>query len=71
MHNSSQATLYEVVKHYEKEPIDRPSRSPLFVPVELSEQERLDLVAFMHALTGVPEGEPAPKLPELFTSSIR
>jgi cytochrome c peroxidase len=63
MHNSSQATLYDVVKHYEKEPIDRPSRSPLFVPAALSEQERLDLVAFMHSLTGVPEGEPAPKLP--------
>jgi cytochrome c peroxidase len=63
MHNASQATLYDVVKHYEKEPIDRPSRSPFLVPVELSEQERLDLVAFMQTLTGVPEGEPAPKLP--------
>jgi cytochrome c peroxidase len=63
MHNASQATLYDVVRHYEKEPIDRPSRSPLFVPVELTEQERLDLVAFMATLTGVPEGEPVPKLP--------
>jgi cytochrome c peroxidase len=63
MHNSSQATLYDVVRHYEKEPIDRPSRSPLFVATPLSEQERLDLVAFMHSLTGVPEGETAPKLP--------
>jgi cytochrome c peroxidase len=63
MHNASQATLYDVVLHYEKEPADRPSRSPLFVPVTLSEQERLDLVAFMQTLTGVPEGEPAPKLP--------
>jgi cytochrome c peroxidase len=71
MHNASQATLYDVVKHYEKEPIDRPSRAPLFVPAQLTEQERLDLVAFMQTLTGVPEGEPAPKLPELFTSSIR
>jgi cytochrome c peroxidase len=71
MHNSSQATLYDVVKHYEKEPIDRPSRSPLFVAVALSEQERLDLVAFMQTLTGVPEGDAAPTAPELYTSSIR
>ena len=71
MHNSSQATLYDVVKHYEKEPIDRPSRSPLFVAVALSEPERLDLVAFMQTLTGVPEGAAAPKLPDLHTSSIR
>jgi len=63
MHNSSQASLYDVVKHYEKQPIERPSRAPLFVPVELSEPERVDLVAFMQTLTGVREGEPAPKLP--------
>ena len=59
------------VKHYEKGGIDRPSRSPLLVPIGLSEQERLDLVAFMETLSGSPEGEPAPKLPELHTSSIR
>jgi cytochrome c peroxidase len=63
MHDASQASLYDVLLHYEKEPIDRPSRAPLFVPVALSEQERLDLVGFMQTLTGVPEGEPAPKLP--------
>ena len=63
MHNASQASLYDVLLHYEKEPIDRRSRSPLFVPVTLSEQERNDLVALMQTLTGVPEGEPAPKLP--------
>ncbi|HKS60130.1 MAG TPA: cytochrome c peroxidase [Xanthobacteraceae bacterium] len=63
MHDASQATLLDVVKHYEQEPADRPSRSPLFVPVELTEQERGDLVAFMQTLTGSPEGEPAPLLP--------
>jgi cytochrome c peroxidase len=63
MHNSAQATLYDVIVHYEKQPIDRPSRAPLFVPVELSEPERVDLVAFMQTLTGMREGEPAPKLP--------
>ena len=53
------------VKHYEKGGIDRPSRSPLMVPIELSEQERLDLVAFMETLTGAPEGEPKPTLPAM------
>ena len=54
MHDGSTATLLDAVKHYEKEPIDRPSRSPLFVPTALSEQERNDLVAFMQTLTGFP-----------------
>jgi cytochrome c peroxidase len=67
MHDGSSATLLDVVRHYEKEPIDRPSRSPLFVPVELSEQERGDLIAFMQTLTGSPEGEGAPVLPPLRT----
>jgi cytochrome c peroxidase len=63
MHNASQATLEDVVRHYEKEPFDRPSRSPLFVPVVLSEQERADLVAFMQTLDGGSNGEQAPRLP--------
>jgi cytochrome c peroxidase len=63
MHNASQVNLYDVVKHYEKGGIDRPSRSAEIFPLQLSEQDRLDLVAFMQTLTGMPEGEPAPKLP--------
>jgi len=63
MHDGSLATLADVIEHYEKEPVDRPSRSPLFVPVELTEQERGDLIALMQSLTGAPEGEPAPQLP--------
>ena len=56
MHNASIATLAEVVRHYEKGGIDRPSRSPMLVPIQLTEQERLDLVAFMETLTGKGEG---------------
>jgi cytochrome c peroxidase len=63
MHDGSLATLTDVIKHYETEPVDRPSRSPLFVVVQLTDQERGDLVAFMHTLTGSPEGEPPPELP--------
>jgi cytochrome c peroxidase len=64
MHNGMAATLYDVVKHYEKGGIDRPSRSPMMLPLQLTEQERRDLVVFMQTLTGVPEGEDAPKLPK-------
>jgi cytochrome c peroxidase len=63
MHNGAAKTLDEVVRQYEKEPVDRPSRSPLFVPVELSDQERLDLIAFMQTLHGEAEGETRPALP--------
>lgn len=55
MHNGSSTTLYDSVKHYEKGGINRPSRSPLMLPLELTEQERLDLVAFMESLTGTAE----------------
>jgi cytochrome c peroxidase len=52
MHNASIATLADVVRHYERGGIDRPSRSPMLVPIQLTEAERLDLVAFMETLTG-------------------
>ena len=55
MHNSSSATLYDTVRHYEKGGIARASRSPLMLPLELTEQERLDLVAFMESLSGMDE----------------
>jgi cytochrome c peroxidase len=56
MHNASLATLGDVVRHYEKGGIDRPSRSPMMMPIQLTDQERLDLVAFMETLTGAGEG---------------
>jgi cytochrome c peroxidase len=45
MHNASAATLADVMRHYEKGGIDRPSRSALLVPRALPDQERDDLVA--------------------------
>jgi cytochrome c peroxidase len=59
MHNASVATLADVVRHYEKGGINRPSRSPLMLPIQLTDQERLDLVAFMETLTGAIEGRNA------------
>jgi cytochrome c peroxidase len=55
MHNASIATLADVVRHYEKGGIDRPTRSPLLLPVKFTDQERLDLVAFMETLTASDE----------------
>jgi len=43
--------LADVVRHYEKGGIDRPSRSPMLQPIQLTDHERLDLVAFMETLT--------------------
>jgi cytochrome c peroxidase len=59
MHNASVATLHDVMKHYERGGIDRPSRSPLLMPITLTDQERDDLVAFMDALTGAEEAAQA------------
>jgi len=50
MHNATQATLHDVMKHYEKGGINRPSRSPLMMPIQLTDQERNDLIAFMETL---------------------
>jgi cytochrome c peroxidase len=71
MHNASSADLESVMRHYEKGGIDRPSRSPLMMPIELSDGERQDLIAFMQTLTGSPEGEAPPKLPEAAASPSR
>jgi cytochrome c peroxidase len=51
MHNGSNATLDEVMRHYERGGIDRPSRSPLMQPITLTDQERSDLISFMETLT--------------------
>jgi cytochrome c peroxidase len=62
-HDGSAVDLYQVIKHYEKGGIDRPSRSPLIKPITLSDQERRDLIAFMETLTGLPEAQAPPRLP--------
>jgi cytochrome c peroxidase len=51
MHDGSIPTLEAVVDHYAKGGVDRPSRSDVMKPLQLSTQEKADLVAFMNALT--------------------
>lgn len=54
MHNGAIATLDEVVRHYEDGFIERPSLSDEMKSLDLSDQERTDLVNFMKALTSGP-----------------
>jgi cytochrome c peroxidase len=56
MHNGTEVTLDSVVRHYERGGIERPSRSPLMQPIQLTDQERRELIAFMETLTTVPAG---------------
>lgn len=58
MHNGSQTTLDAVMKHYETGGLNRPSRSPLMQPIQLTDQERQDLVAFMETLTTASQAKP-------------
>ena len=59
LHDGSAATLHDVVKLYERGGIDRPSRSPAIFPLDLTEHDRLDLVAFFETLTGENDGAAA------------
>ena len=63
MHDGSIATLEAVVDHYDKGGVDRPSRSELVKPLNLTAQEKGDLVAFMRTLTSEAEPTTVPVLP--------
>ncbi|MGA2997679.1 cytochrome-c peroxidase [Bradyrhizobium sp.] len=51
MHDGSLATLEEVIEHYDRGGIERASLSDLIVPLRLSEDEKLDLIAFLKCLS--------------------
>lgn len=65
MHDGSIATLDEVVAFYARGGVPNPWLDPKMAPVDLSEQEKADLIEFMRSLTGeVPEWtKRAPPLP--------
>jgi cytochrome c peroxidase len=63
MHDGSVPTLKAVVELYDRGGIDRPSRSPKIKPLRLSDEEKADLVVFLHTLTGDPQPVPTPVLP--------
>ena len=63
MHNGEWATLEDVMRHYVTGGIERPSRSPLMVPVNLSDSEIAEIIAFMRSLTGSKQVVTLPILP--------
>jgi cytochrome c peroxidase len=63
MHDGSIATLEDVMEHYDSGGTDRPSRSDLIGPLDLTPQDKSDLVAFLKTLTGGPDSTIMPVLP--------
>ena len=63
MHDGSLASLREVVDHYADGFIERPSLSDDMKPLELSEREKDDLIAFLESLSGDNELVTLPILP--------
>lgn len=51
MHEGSLPTLEAVVEHYDSGGKIHPHKSQLVKPLNLTEQEKIDLIAFLHALT--------------------
>ncbi|HMC16782.1 MAG TPA: cytochrome c peroxidase, partial [Albitalea sp.] len=63
-HDGSAATLRDVVDHYVKGGVDQTNLSTSMKPLNLSEEEKNDLVAFMQSLTGRRTGVYVPRLPQ-------
>lgn len=63
MHSGEWATLEDVMRFYLTGGIDRPSRAPLLKPLQLSDAEIADVIAFMRSLTGSKQVVALPILP--------
>lgn len=63
MHDGVFATLEEVVDFLDTGGISNPHLSPLMKPLNLTRQEKTDLIAFLTALNGAPIPFEMPKLP--------
>jgi cytochrome c peroxidase len=63
MHDGSVATLEAVIDLYDRGGVGRPSRSPLIFPLHLTQDEKSDLIAFLHTLTGQPAPFELPVFP--------
>lgn len=64
MHDGSQATLMEVIEHYNKGGTPNPWLSDRMKPLNLTDQEKQDLLEFLKALEGEVPKIPLPRLPE-------
>ena len=63
-HDGSAKTLTDVIVHYDRGGLVKEGISPNIKPLELSQQERDDLVAFMKALTSPYSPVTLPELPQ-------
>jgi cytochrome c peroxidase len=63
MHNGSLPTLESVIALYDRGGVARPSRDEHIRPLQLTGQERDDLIAFLQTLTGDAARDPAPVNP--------
>ena len=64
MHNGAFATLEEVVDFYDAGGGDNPEQSDLIQPLNLTDDEKYELVEFLYALSGKEIRIPVPRLPE-------
>lgn len=51
MHDGAMATLDEVIDHFESGGVDHPNKSTILTTFALTPEERVDLIAFLSALT--------------------
>jgi cytochrome c peroxidase len=63
MHDGSVPTLDAVIDLYDRGGIDRPSRADEIHPLNLSKDEKADVIAFLHTLSSAAEPYPVPALP--------
>lgn len=63
MHDGSIATLDAVIDLYNRGGIARPSRAEQIYPLDLSQREKADLIAFLHTLNGATESVSVSALP--------
>jgi len=63
MHDGSEATLQDVIALYDRGGKPNPNLSKEIRPLNLSDQDKADLLAFLEALTGEVRGKEKPTLP--------
>lgn len=63
MHDGSLATIEQVIEHYDRGGIARPSLAETIGPLGLSDQEKSELIAFLATLTSAPQDTSVPQLP--------
>ena len=66
MHDGRFKTLEEVVNFYNQGGIKNPHQDPLVIPLDLTDQEKRDLVAFLHTLNGDGTGSQHVTAPKSF-----